>query len=85
MNWRYRIKLRDLLTEDESYENVKATGIELAKRLRGSVGFKDFAPRFLVALENIPQGDEIVTACDRFNSIMNKVYDFADNNSIWID
>jgi hypothetical protein len=83
--WRMKIRLKDLLTEDDSDEYAQRAAKEVAKRLRASaiksmVGvdqydFDDMADEFEYGVET----------CDDFNGVLDLMYNFADEHRIWIE
>ena len=80
VNWQVKVKgIRPLLTDDNSDENAKETGKKVYQILtsqRYSRYFRDFEDldEFLY-LEGL----------DHFNDILDRLYDYCDDNLIWID
>ena len=80
-NWRKKIKIRNLFTEKEDAESVRKSMNEVADVLKEHREFK----HLIQELRNIPDGDEYFTPCDYANKILNKIYNVADEERIWID
>lgn len=79
-NWRVKVKgIKILLTEDDSDENATKVGKEVYKILSNSV-YKKYFKNF-DRLEDFNN----VFGVDDFNDILNNMYDYCDDNGIWID
>jgi hypothetical protein len=50
-----------------------------------SSAFILFPQRLIERMRNIPAGDDVVPPVDYANRLLDKVYDFADDNRIWIE
>ena len=82
MNWRTRVKVKDLLNDDESPDAVRATMAAIADRLEAAPQFRAFdTARF----RNIPDGDDVVSEQDYANRLLSRMYDYADENRIWME
>jgi len=78
--WRKKITIKHLLTESEKHEDIQTSMNNIANELDKHYEFTELIP-FMRA---IPKGDKIISSCDYANKIMNKVYDIADFERIWI-
>ena len=78
--WRKKISIKQLLTDSEEYDDVQRVMNEIADVLEKHYEFTELLP-FMRA---IPKGDKIVSSCDYANRIMNKIYDIANFERIWI-
>lgn len=88
--WDRRIRIKHLLADDESAENAKAVGKEIAKVVRASTWAKADQ-----AEAEEGGGDSEVAMCaeefedvddlDHFNSVLARLYDLADADRTWIE
>ena len=83
MNWRHKIKIKHLLDgEDQSYGEVQKIMNNVADVLNKHknilIGFS------IDEFRNIPRGDNYFTYEDYANRLLERLYDFADANRIWI-
>jgi hypothetical protein len=85
MAWHSKVKLKHLLTEGESHEEVQANMTAIADVLDSSNAFILFPDSVISKMRNIPQGDDIFKPVDYANRLLNRVYDFADEYRIWIE
>ena len=79
MSWRKTIKINHLLTDDKDAEAIKALAngvIEAVKDTDAPIGL------FEKALKLADKDEE--TALIIVNAAMSLLYDWADNNRIWI-
>ncbi len=78
MAWRGELKFKDLLAdEDVSDEVATALGQEAASRLYACALFTSVRPQLVEAFR-------AVTNQDSFNVAMDRLYDAADHQRIWI-
>ena len=82
MNWKYHLpKFKEILDrnndEDDEAGSVKRTKAELIPFLRAEPAFKLLSMRVISALEE-------ATTFHTFNQALAAVYDFADDNRIWL-
>jgi len=82
MAWKHTVRLKHLLTEDESPEAVRAAMRAIADVLDESPCFIGF-PR--ARFRAIPDGDEVVRPVDYANRLLDRMYGFADARRIWIE
>lgn len=86
--WRKTIKLKDLLSEDDSPENVRRVAAKVTARLKrepeydpfGDDVFSDVVER----MNDIAKSDMAGCGCDRFNDVLADLYDWADAERVWI-
>ena len=81
-NWRVKVKLTHLFTDDEDHETVQKTMNQVADILESISAFRMFnAKKF----REIPEGDDFFGPIDYANNLLNELYDYADQNKIWIE
>jgi hypothetical protein len=79
-----KFKIKDLLDDDESDEHAQSVGKEVARRLKASKtkglsGVDEFdVDDFVDEFEN-------VETCEEFNWVLDRFYDFADAQKIWVE
>ncbi len=81
-NWGARVRLKHLMTEDESHDAVQASMTAIADAAKASghfIGF-DFARWY-----KIPKGDDTFGPVDYANRLLDSLYDVADSRRIWIE
>ena len=78
MKWLKTVKFRDLLSE---YNN-DADEIEEIKRIK-PIWIERF--NSIECLESFVESLKKVKTLNQFNNWLNKVYDFCDDNRIWVD
>lgn len=81
-NWRTKVKIRHLFTEKEDYESVQESMNKVADVLEATGAFKYFDTK---KFRKIKKGDEVVGPVDYANKLLNRMYNYADDNLIWID
>lgn len=77
MSWRKTVKIKDLLTDEETPEAIKAAADGIIQRLPG-------APTSKLAKARDMADDDPETALLVFNDGLNRVYDWADANRVWL-
>ena len=90
VDWKRTIKLKDLLTDDETDAGVQAAAIEVHSRLED--WRKEHYPDDF-DLEEISDEFHSVWYCDDdpgdrlawFNSVLWNFYDWADDNLVWVE
>lgn len=80
--WNYKIKLKHLFTEDESYEAVQNSMTAVADVVAKHPAFNGFS---VVKFRSIPHGDDTFGPVDYANRLLARLYDFADDKRIWIE
>lgn len=85
MAWNSKVKIKHLLTEDEDHASVQRNMNAIADVIAKSSAFILFPNKYVQAMRNIPAGDEIVPPVDYANRLIDRIYDFADANRIWIE
>ena len=81
MNWNNEIKIKHLLTEKEDLKSIQASMNNIADVIHSNSAFNSFNTSLF---RNIPVGDEFFKPVDYANELMDRMYDFADENRIWI-
>lgn len=81
-NWRTKVKMTHLFTDEEDHETVQKTMNQVADILESTPAFRMFNSK---QFRNIPEGDDFFQPIDYANKLINKMYDYADDNSIWIE
>lgn len=82
MKWESRVKITHLMTRNEDWESVKISMKEIADALKKEQCFSGFDfKRFY----KIPKGDEIIKPSDYANKLIDMLYNYADENRIWIE
>ena len=82
-NWKYKVKIRHLLTKNEDYNSIKKSMSAIADVLSKESCFMEF--NWLKKFRKIPKGDKVIRAVEYGNKLLDKMYDYADENKIWID
>jgi hypothetical protein len=85
MAWNSRVQIKHLLTEGEDLASVQRNMNAIADVIDSSSAFILFPQRLIERMRNIPAGDDVVPPVDYANRLLDKVYDFADDNRIWIE
>ena len=80
--WRHRVAIRHLFTKKEDLDSIRDSMCQIADALEASGLFKGFDTS---PFRNIPQGDDIFSPLDYSDRLLNKMYDYADYNRIWIE
>jgi hypothetical protein len=81
--WTHKTKIKHLLTEDDSHEAVQAEMNAIADVLTTDRAWLRF--RHLESFRKIPAGDDFFGPVDYANKLLNYMYDYANDNRIWIE
>lgn len=81
--WQHTLKLKDLLTNDDSDETAVNVARETKIRVQNFAKSRGFEQDD--ALEEITYWFDDVATCNDFNGVLNELYDWADDNRVWID
>ncbi len=84
MNWKYRVKITQLFTEEEEHASVQASMTAIYDVLSKKRYFDKFF-NSLQKFRSIPEGDDTFGPVDYANKLLAKMYDFADARAIWIE
>ncbi len=84
-HWKHHIKIKHLLTENEDHAAIQASMINIAHALSVETCFNKFSRIILNKFMHIPKGDGIIRSVDYANKLLERVYDYADINDIWIE
>jgi hypothetical protein len=85
MAWNSRVQIKHLLTEGEDLASVQRNMNAIADVIDSSPAFILFPQQLIGRMRNIPAGDDVVSPVDYANRLLDTVYDFADDNRIWIE
>ena len=81
-DWQHKVKIKHLFTEKETHKEVQKSMNEVADVLDKNFCFARFdKAQFRI----IPKGDKFFSPADYANKLLDRLYDFADENRIWID
>ena len=81
MMWKRKIKIKHLFTKNEDWESVQKSMNDIADVLD-----KEYLPRFSTKkFRNIPKDNEYIEPVEYANKLLDKLYDCADANRIWIE
>lgn len=83
MNWKYRVKIKHLMTDKEDDESIQKSMNDIADVLEKQSCFVRF--NLIDKFRCIPKGDEVVDSVSYANTLINRMYDYADENKIWIE
>lgn len=83
MKWRKIIKIKYLLNGEEEHKEVQKSMSAIADILEKHPEFS--ITNICTKLRNIPVGDDVITPCDYANKLLDRVYDIADEQNIWIE
>ena len=91
-NWKYKVDIKQHLTDDESWEGIATAANNIAKELRKLPErlFEDYRleddVEFLegVCIEDCEVYDYEQNLLDEVNYRLNSIYDFADAVGIWL-
>ena len=81
-NWRHRVKVTHLFTKNEDWESVQKSMNDVADVLKNEPCFVFFS---IDRFRKIPKGDDFFSPVEYANKLINRMYDFADRYSIWIE
>jgi len=79
--WKHKIAIRHLLTEKEDYKSVQESMNKIADVLQKEPCFMKFS---IKKFREIPKGDDIMKPVDYANKLLDRMWDYADDNDIWI-
>jgi hypothetical protein len=79
--WLHKIRLKHLMTDNESHAEVQASMILIADVIDRSTAFAGFST---TKFRNIPSGDHTFGPVDYANKYLDELYNFADDHHIWI-
>jgi hypothetical protein len=85
MTWLSKTRIKHLMTENEDAESVRASMRDIHAVIANDSAWLAFNRRILARFLTIPDGDEIVRPVDYANKLIGAMYDYADENRIWIN
>lgn len=81
-NWRHNVKISHLFTKNDDHESLQKSMNDIADVLQKEPCFFRFnCSKF----RKLPVGDDIISPADYANRLVQRMYDYADQNSIWIE
>ena len=80
-NWKHKVKIRHLFTENEDHTSIQDSMNKIGDVLESS-GL--FAELDLSAFRDIPEGGTHFGPVDYANMMLDEMWDLADHKSIWI-
>jgi len=80
--WRTTAKIKHLFAVSEDPDAIRQSMSAIADVLDTYPVFAGFGLK--KKFRSIPDGDEIMTACDYANRLLDRLYDYADEKRIWI-
>ncbi len=83
--WKSKVKIKHLLADAEDLESIQLSMNDIAHILIKTPAFKNFNRDLLNKFRAIPKGDEVVSPLDYADRLLDKLYDYADDNRIWIE
>ena len=81
--WRTKVKIKYLYTEEDDFDHVQECMNAVAYVLEASGEFGRFP--YLHMFRSIPQGDDVFGPNDYATRLLDHMYDYADDNRIWIE
>lgn len=87
MNWKHRVKIKHLFTKNEDYDSIKSSMKSIYDVLVEDTHFDKFKYRskFLNILEGKNSQYDVISSLDYANKLLDELYDYADDNKIWIE
>ena len=81
MNWKHTVRgIKDLITRNNDYESIQKSMEAMAEVLEKEPCFRGFDTTMF---HMIPDDDD--NALDYADRLLDKMYDWADAHTIWID
>jgi hypothetical protein len=80
--WTSRVKVKHLLMEKEDHASIQASMTAIADVLAATPAFSGFSVK---RFREIPEGDGVISPVDYANRLLDRMYDYADRNLIWIE
>ena len=81
VNWRKKIKIKHFCNGCEDHKGVQKVMSNIADVLTEHSEFSSIVPM----LRHIPKGDEFFSPADYANKILDRIYDIADCEGVWIE
>ena len=82
MRWIYKVSIKHLLTKEENHKAIQNSMNKIADVLSKEPCFKYFNYK---KFRKIPKGNSYFKPVDYANKLINRMYDYADANGIWIE
>jgi len=81
--WKNRVVAKHLFTEEEDYDSVQKSMNDIADVLEKEPCFSGF--EIIINFRKLPKGNGVLKVVDYANALIDEMYDFADQNAIWIE
>ena len=81
-NWSHRVSVKHLFTQKEDFKSIKSSMEKVADELKKHKCFENFDTSLFY---KIPKSTSFQTSVEAANTLISRMYDFADSNRIWID
>ncbi len=81
-NWQHKVKIKHLFTEKEDLKSIQKSMKDIADELKKHKCFDYFN---VSSFYKIPKGDSIFRPIDYANRMLGDMYNYADQNNIWIE
>lgn len=83
MAWKFSVNIKPLIGEDTSEEGAQRAGKSISDLLSRRLLARDHYATDLT-LRNIIDGFAEIEDTDEFNSVLDDLYDWADENRVWL-
>ncbi len=83
--WKYHVKVKHLFTEAEDHASIRESMTNIAGVLMNTPCFNNFSRPLLKKFHHIPKSNGVIEPIDYANKLLDKIYDYADANDIWIE
>ena len=80
-NWQSKVRVKRYFTDSEDYKVIKCDMAKVARALEKA----NFPPDIVKPFRKIPKGDNTFSPQDYANKYLERMYDYADDNRIWIE
>jgi len=81
ITWKYTLRIKHLLTDNEDYESIQKSMDNIAEEIRRHFFMDNFSTNDFY---KIPKSDNFFSSQEYANKLLDRLYDFADWNKIWI-
>ncbi len=80
--WKAKIRIKHLFSKNEDYQSIQISMNNIADILKTSNLFSDFD---FSLFRKIPRDNEFFKSVEYANKLIDRMYDFANANRIWIE
>jgi hypothetical protein len=81
--WNHKVKIKHLFTDKEDWQSIQDSMNAIADVLTKDAWFRTFVD--LHKFRQIPEGDTVIRPVDYANKLLDFLYNFADDQRIWIE